>query len=47
MCKLQNEAHRLIKAGVFDPNVLFDIIYKKHDVHYSRVREAIHAAKQR
>lgn len=47
MSKLQNEAHRLLKSGVYDPTVLFDILYRKFDVHYSQVREAVHAAKQR
>lgn len=42
---LVQEAKNLMKKGVYDPNVMFRIIYPRHRVHYSRVREAIHQAK--
>jgi hypothetical protein len=42
-----NEAVNLMNKGIYDPNELFKIIYSRHPVHYSRVREAIHLAKQR
>ena len=45
--QLEKDVSALIKQGVYDHNKLFDILYKKHNVHYSLVREAIHAAKQR
>jgi hypothetical protein len=44
---LEHDAMKLINQGVYDPHILFKILYNKHPVHYSRVREAIHAAKQR
>jgi hypothetical protein len=42
---LKKEAQNLIKNGVYDPNELFRILYARHPVHYSRVREAVHEAK--
>lgn len=47
MAKLENEVLKLMREGVYDPSLLFDILYHKHVVHYARLREAIHNAKQR
>lgn len=44
---LENEVVTLMKKGMYDPDVLFRTLYSKHPVHYSKVREAIHNAKQR
>lgn len=44
---LKKEALEMMKQGVYDPEKLFQILYRKHAVHYSQVREAIHEAKQR
>lgn len=46
MCMV-NEAVNLMNKGIYDQHELFKIIYNRHPVHYSRVREAIHLAKQR
>lgn len=35
-----------MKKGVYDQHELFRILYARHPVHYSKVREAIHDAKQ-
>ena len=43
---LVTETRTLMKEGVYDPHKLFKILYAKHAVHYSKVREAIHLAKQ-
>jgi hypothetical protein len=42
---LVNEAKNLMKQGMYDPNALFKILYARHPVHYSKIREAIHTAK--
>lgn len=44
---LERETLTLIKAGIYHPDKLFKILYQRHPVHYSKVREAIHNAKQR
>jgi hypothetical protein len=43
---LEGEVHRLMAKGIYEPEELFKRIYHKYPVHYSKVREAIHAAKQ-
>jgi hypothetical protein len=42
---LIRQAKKLINAGVYDPDELFKRIYANNRVHYSKVREAIHNAK--
>lgn len=44
---LEMEVRRLMAGGLYDPEELFKLVYAKHPVHYSRVREAVHNAKQR
>ena len=43
---LEKEVKQLMRTGIYDPTALFNILYRKHAVHYSQVREAIHNAKQ-
>jgi hypothetical protein len=43
---LENEVKNLMKNGVYDPHVLFKTLYERHPIHYSKIREAIHNAKQ-
>ena len=42
---LEQEARNLLKKGIYDPHEMFKILYYKHPIHYSKVREAIHNAK--
>jgi len=44
---LEKEVLMMMKAGEYDPHRIFKAIYHKFPVHYSKVREAIHNAKQR
>jgi hypothetical protein len=44
---LIEQVKELMKEGVFNPEDLFKILYQKNRVHYSRVREAIHVAKNK
>jgi hypothetical protein len=34
-----------MKKGIYDPDALYLILYSRHPVHYSKVRDAIHVAK--
>lgn len=43
---LVRQARALINDGIYDPEKLFKILYYSNRVHYSKVREAIHVAKQ-
>ena len=43
---LEKEVKQLMKSGIYHPDKLFDILYHRHAVHYNKVREAIHNAKQ-
>lgn len=45
--QLENEVINMMKNGEYDPHRIFKAIYHKFPVHYSKVREAIHNAKQR
>lgn len=45
--RLEKEVKKLLAKGVHDPNELFKLLYKEHPVHYSKIREAIHNAKQK
>lgn len=47
MDNLINAAHNLLDKGIYDPNEMFKILYARFPVHYSKVREVIHAAKQK
>lgn len=42
---LRNQVRRLMAKGVYDPEALFREVYLNNRVHYSKVREAIHDAK--
>ena len=42
---LINEVKNLMEKGVYDQHVLFKTLYERHPIHYSIIREAIHAAK--
>ena len=44
---LRKEVRKYINQGVMSPNELFKLIYPKYTGHYSHVREAIHAEKNR
>lgn len=43
---LVKQVKGLMNEGVYDPDVLFKLVYNNNRVHYSKVREAIHVAKQ-
>lgn len=45
--QLIKEALELMAGGEYDPHRLFHILYRKHHVHYAKVREAIHEAKNK
>lgn len=34
-----------MSKGIYDPETLFRKVYQSNNVHYSRVREAVHNAK--
>jgi hypothetical protein len=42
---LEKEARNLMEKGEYNQHVIFSILYRRHPVHYSRIREAIHRAK--
>ena len=46
MLDLEKQVKELMKEGVYDPETLFQILYRRNPYHYSKVREAIHNAKQ-
>jgi hypothetical protein len=43
--QMENRIKNLIKQGIFHQDELFRIVYAEFPIHYSKVREAIHAAK--
>jgi hypothetical protein len=45
--ELENDVLKLMKQGQYDPFHIFNILYAKYPVHYSKIREAIHNAKQK
>jgi hypothetical protein len=47
MDQLEKDVKDLMDKGMYDPYHIFNILYAKHPVHYSKIREAIHNAKQR
>lgn len=44
---LEFEVKQLMDKGIYDPHQLYNILYNKYSIHYSKVREAIHNAKQK
>lgn len=44
---LVKEATNLMNKGEYNPERIFKILYARHPIHYSRIREAIHVAKTR
>lgn len=44
---LVDQVKDLMKKGIYEPDLLFQIVYRNNRVHYSRVRDAIHVAKGR
>lgn len=43
---LIKEVKNLMDRGIYHQDDIFSILYARHPVHYSRIREAIHDAKQ-